>query len=86
MGLIVGEIVRQNKIQLDAARVSRELNVIASAYSNPEDIIRYYRDNMQAMAGIESQVMEDQVVEWVLERARQVPKSLTFDELVNNQL
>jgi len=41
---------------------------------------------MQAMAGIESQVMEDQVVEWVLERARQVPKSLTFDELVNNQL
>lgn len=86
LGLIIGEIVRQNKLQLDAARVSRELNVIASAYSNPEDIIRYYRDNMQAMAGIESQVMEDQVVEWVLERARQVPKSLTFDELVNNQL
>ena len=59
---------------------------MASSYTNPEDIIQYYRGNVQAMAGIESQVMEDQVVEWVLERARQVPKSFTFDEMVNNQL
>ncbi|MCY4641154.1 MAG: trigger factor [Gammaproteobacteria bacterium] len=86
LGLIIGEIIRQNEIQLDPARVSRELNAIASSYANPEEIVQYYRGNVQAMAGIESKVMEDQVVEWVLERARQVPRAFTFDEMVNDQM
>ena len=85
LGLIIGEIVRQNAIQLDTARVGKKLDTIASGYNNPEEIIQYYRSSAQAMAGIESQVMEEQVVEWVLERARLTPRSLTFDEIVNNR-
>lgn len=85
VGLIIGEIVRQNKVQLDTGRVSRALDTVASGYNNPEEIIQYYRSSAQAMAGIESQVMEDQVVEWVLEQARVTPRSFTFDEMVSNR-
>ena len=86
LGLIIGEIIRQNEIQLDRDQVSKRLTAIASSYSNPEEVVEYYRENMQAMASIESQVMEDQVVEWVLERAKKVPKAFTFDEMVSDQL
>ena len=86
LGLVIGEIIRQNEIQLDRDQVSQRLRTIAASYSNPEEVIEYYQGNMQAMASIESQVMEDQVVKWVLERAEKVPKAFTFDEMVNNQL
>ncbi len=86
LGLIIGEIVSINKIQLDSDKVNEQLNLIASSYAKPEEVIQYYRSNTQAMASIESVVMEEQVVDWVLEQAKQTTKSFTFDEFVNKQV
>ncbi|MXY14431.1 MAG: trigger factor [Proteobacteria bacterium] len=85
LGLIIGEIVRQNKIQLDSGRVNQQIDAIASGYDKPEDVVQYYRNSIEARAGIESQVMEEQVVDWVLEQAQRSTRSFTFDEMVNNQ-
>ena len=86
LGLIIGEIVNENKIQLDSDKVNEQLNLIASSYAKPDEVIRYYRSNVQAMANIESAVMEEQVVDWVLEKAKKTSKSITFDEFVNKQV
>ena len=85
LGLIIGEIVRQNEIRLDAGRVRQHIQAIASGYDKPEDVVQYYTNSVEARAGIESQVMEEQVVDWVLEQARQTTRSFTFDEMVNNR-
>ena len=83
IGLIVGEIIHRNKIQLDAQKVDQHINMIASGHPKPEEVIKHYRDDRRGMAAIESLVMEEQVVEWVLGRSRQTPISFTFHEFMN---
>ena len=85
LGLMIGEIVQQNEIQLDSEKVTEHINAIAVSYGKPAEVTQYYRSNPQAMAGIESLVMEEQVVEWILDQAKQISKSFTFDEFVNKQ-
>ena len=84
IGLIMGEIVQKNEIKLDSEKLNNHLNTIASSYGKPAEVIQYYRSNPKAMAGIESFVIEEQVVEWVLEQAKTTSKSFAFDEMVNN--
>ena len=86
LGLIIGEIVQKNELQLDSDKVTDQLNMIASSYNQPEEVIQYYRNNVQAMASVESLVMEEQVVDWVLNQATKTSKSFTFDEFVNKQV
>jgi len=86
LGLIIGEIVQKNELQLDSDKVTDQLNRIASSYNQPEEVIQYYRNNVQAMASVESLVMEEQVVDWVLNQAKKTSKSFTFDEFVNKQV
>jgi len=85
LGLIIGEIVQKNELQLDSNKVTNQLNLIASSYNQPEEVIRYYRNNVQAMASVESLVMEEQVVDWVLKQAKKTSKSFAFDEFVNKK-
>jgi trigger factor len=42
-----------------------------------------YRDNAEAMSQIHSLVMEDQAVDWLLDRAKVTEKPSTFKELMN---
>lgn len=86
LGLIIGEIVQKNELQLDSDKVTDQLNMIASSYNQPEEVTQYYRNNVQAMASVESLVMEEQVVDWVLNQAKKTSKSFTFDEFVNKQV
>ena len=86
LGLMIGEIVQQNEIKLDSEKVTDHINMIASSYGKPAEVTQYYRSNPQAMAGIESLVMEEQVVEWVLSQAKQISKPFTFDDFVNKQV
>ena len=85
LGLIIGEIVRQNRITLDAGRVARHIETIGAGYEKSEDVVQYYSNSVEARSVIESQVMEEQVVEWVLGQARRTTRSFTFDEIVNSQ-
>ena len=59
-------------------KVTEQLHTAASSYTKPEEIIRYYRSNAQAMASIESIVMEEQVVNWVVNQAKQTPKLILW--------
>lgn len=86
LGLIIGEIVQKNEIQLDNEKVNDQLNMMASSYTKPEEVIQYYRNNLQAMASIESLVMEQQVVDWVLNKANKTSKSFVYDEFVNKHV
>ena len=45
--------------------------------------LQQYRSNPQLRRQMEASVLEDQVVDWVLERARVSDKASTFKELMN---
>jgi trigger factor len=82
LGLLVSEIIKSQKIQLDRAKVNARLEEVVSAYDNPQEIMHAYRDNPEAMNQINSLVMEDQAVDWLLERAQLTEQPTTFKELM----
>jgi trigger factor len=77
----LGQIVQSEGIKLDQARVQNRLGDIIANYPNPEEARRAYVQNADAMRQIESAVLEDQVVDWVAERARVTDRAMTFKEL-----
>jgi len=81
LGLLLGEIVRGESLKVDRERVQSRLAEVVSQYPNPDEVRRAYLQNADAMRQIESAVLEDQVVDWVIERAKVTDKPLSFSEL-----
>jgi trigger factor len=81
LGLLIGELIRRENIQIERGRVLARLDEIASAYPNPAEVRRAWLQDQQAMAQVETAVMEDLAVEWVLGRARVNEKKVGFADL-----
>ena len=81
--LIVAEIVREHRIELDHARVRARVEAVASTYQEPARVLDWYYADRSRLAGIESFVFEEQVVEWVLEHAQVTDEPSSFDRILN---
>ena len=82
LGLIVGEIVKTAKIKPDDKAVRKMVEEVASTYEEPQEVIDYYYSQRELLAGIESAVLEDQVVEHILEKAVVSEETATYDEIM----
>ena len=58
------------------------LRLIASTYEEPEQVIELYRNDPQMMAGLQSRVMEEQVIDWIAERAQHTEQGLSFQDAI----
>lgn len=85
LGLLVGEIARRNELRLDPRRVEETMRLIASTYEEPEQVIDLYRNDPQLMSGLQNRVMEEQVIDWIAERAQHTDKALSFQEAIAPQ-
>ncbi len=83
LGLLVNEIVRANEIQLEPERMQAALQRVASGYEQPEQVMQYYLQNQEMMQSLQLQVMEDQVVDWVMEQAQVTDKPMSLDVLTS---
>jgi len=85
LGVIVSEIVKQNQIQLDPERVREVVDNIAASYEKPEEVVQWYYGNQEMLSGVQSAVIEDQAVEWVMEHGgvEISDNSMSFSDLVD---
>jgi trigger factor len=85
LGVIVSEIAKQNQIQLDPDRVRELVETIAASYEKPEEVVQWYYGNQEMLSGVQSAVIEEQVVEWVIEHSGIDVKdeTTTFSALVD---
>ncbi len=81
LGLLVAQIVQAQGLRVDRERVQARVAELAESYPNPEEARRAYLQNQDAMRTIESAVLEDQVVDWVLEHAQVSERPVSFSEL-----
>ncbi len=82
VGLLVGEIARRNELRLEPKRVTETLQLIASTYEEPQQVIELYRNDPQLMSGLQSRVMEEQVIDWIAERAQHTEQPLSFNDAI----
>jgi trigger factor len=81
LGLLMSELVRSANLKVSRESVQEKLNELAGSYSDPEEVRRAYLQNADMMRQIESQVLEQQAIDWVLGQAKVTEKPTTFSEL-----
>ena len=82
LGLVVAEVVKQNELKPDDARVRTLIEEMASAYQEPEQVVAWYYKNEQQMSEVRSVVLEEQVVDTVLEKAKVTDKTVSYEEAI----
>ena len=83
LGLLIADIIRQGSITADPKRFEERVEEAAAGYSDPEDAARQIRASEDLRTQIVSGLLEDQAVEWLLERIKVVEQPSTFKELMN---
>ena len=83
LGLLIGELIKENDIKADPNEVRTRIDGIASTYEDPKEVVRWYYSDPSRLSDVESTVLEDTVVAWILERAEVVAEPMSFDELLN---
>jgi trigger factor len=81
LGLLIGEIVRQQNFKVERERVEQKLEAISAAYPDPQEVRRQYLASREAMEQLESSALEDQALDWALTQVKVVDKPSTFREL-----
>ena len=78
----MGELAQQNQIRIDPGKVREAIESIANTYEQPAEVIQLYYGNQQLLQQVESSVLEEQVVDWVMENAKVTPKAMTFKDVI----
>jgi trigger factor len=81
LGLIIAEVVKAQGIKADPERVRAAVEDLASTYEDPNEVMDYYFGSRDRLAPVESLVLEDQVVSWVLGQVGVEDEPTSFAEL-----
>ena len=83
LGLVVAELVRSNNLQAKPEQLQAHIEEMAQSYEKPSEVVRWYLGDRQRMAEVEAVVIENNVAEFVLGKAKVTEKVLPFDELMS---
>ncbi len=84
LGLILAELVKANNLQATPEQVKAQVDDFAKAYEDPQQVVKYYYSDRNRLAEVEALVLEENVVNYVLGKAKVTEKSVAFDELMGN--
>ena len=84
LGLILAEVVKTNALQATADQVKAQVEDFAQSYEDPQQVLKYYFSDRQRLAEVEALVLEENVVNYVLNKAKVTEKPVPFDELMAN--
>jgi len=84
LGLILAEVVKANKLEATADQVKAQVEEFAQAYEDPQQVLKYYYSDRRRLAEVEALVLEENVVNYVLGKAKVTEKPVAFDELMGN--
>jgi len=82
LGLVVAELVRSNNLQAKPDQLQAHIEEMAQSYEKPAEVVRWYLSDRQRMAEVEGVVIENNVTDYVLSKAKVTDKVLPFDELM----
>ncbi len=84
LGLVLGKIIEAEKLSVDAKRVRAAVEDLAVSYESPEQVVSWYYSNPEQLRQVESMVLEDQVVDAVLAKAKVNEEQVAFAELMKS--
>ncbi|PHM18767.1 MAG: trigger factor [Curvibacter sp. PD_MW3] len=82
LGLVVAELVRANNLHATPESLKAHVEELAASYEKPEDVVRWYFGDNRRLAEVEAVVIENNVTNFVLSKAKVSEKAISFDELM----
>lgn len=83
MGLIVSEIVRRNGLKVTGEQLRAKVEDMASSYDDPAAVVNWYYGDQNRLGDIEAVLLEDNAVDWVLQKAQIDDAPMTVMELLD---
>ena len=82
LGLVVAELVRANALQAKPEQLKAHIDELAASYEKPQEVVRWYLSDNKRMAEVEAVVIENNVTDFVLGKAKVNEKVIAFDDLM----
>lgn len=83
LALLLNNLIDAHGIKVDAERVRKTVEELAASYQDAEDVVRWYYADKGRLQEIENMVMEDQVVDLIIEKAKTSEEAVPFEGLVS---
>ena len=85
LSLIVRDLIEKNALKATPEQIRSQIELLAKSYQDPQMVINYYYGDKNRIAEVESMVLEDNVVNFVLEKAKVAEKITPFKELMSQR-
>ncbi|NNG25754.1 trigger factor [Telluria aromaticivorans] len=82
LGLILSALVSDNNLQATQEQVKAQIEDFSQSYEDPKEVLKYYYSDRRRLGEVEALVLEENVVNYVLGKAKVSTKTIAFDELM----
>jgi len=85
VGLLLGEVIKTNKLEADDARVKDMIETMASAYEDPSEVVSHYMNDEKLSQQMKDLALEDQAIDFVLAQAKVKDVKKKFNDMIQQQ-
>jgi trigger factor len=85
LGLVVAELVRAEGLEAKPEQIKAHIEELAASYERPAEVVRWYYGDNRRLAEVEAIVIENNVTDFILSKAKVGEKQVPFDELMGQQ-
>ncbi len=83
LGMILAKLAKVSSLNIDAEMVRSRVEEMSKDYDDPDEFVSYYMGNQELLSGVQTLVMEDMVVNWIVDQAKVTSTSSNFDDVMN---
>jgi FKBP-type peptidyl-prolyl cis-trans isomerase (trigger factor) len=81
--LILSELINTHHLQATPEQVSAEIDVLTQSYDDPQAMRRWYDSDQARIGEVAASVTENNVVDFILEKAQITDTQVSFETLIN---
>ena len=85
LGLTVAELVKANSLHAKPEQLQAHIQELSQSYEQPAQVVAWYMSDRQRMAEVEAVVIEGNVSDFILSKAKVTDKPMSFEELMGQQ-
>jgi len=85
LGLLVSELIAKEQLQAKPEQVRARIEEFAASYEQPAQVVSYYLTDRARRAEVEGIVLEDNVVQFVLGKAKVTEQEVPFEDIMGNR-
>lgn len=85
LGLIIAELVRAEHLHAKPEQIKALVTETAQTYEQPDAVVRWHYEKPERLRDFEAVVLEQNVVDWILARAKVTDEPATFEEVMGKR-